>query len=85
MATELRASERHRSAQAVGKALAIKGDVLYLSIQVADPLAGIEAALKKLRQDPGNSEALEALEQAVKQLRERTKPKAEKQDAPQPR
>jgi hypothetical protein len=40
----------------------------------ADPLAEGEAALKKLRQDPNDRQAAEALERAVRRLKERRKP-----------
>jgi hypothetical protein len=42
-----------------------------------DPLAEAEAALKKLRQDAGDKQAADALEQALKQLKERTKPEGQ--------
>jgi RNA polymerase sigma factor (sigma-70 family) len=45
-----------------------------LSQAGADPLADAEAALKKLRQNPNNKQATEALEQAVKRLKEQRKP-----------
>jgi RNA polymerase sigma factor (sigma-70 family) len=40
-----------------------------------DPLAEAEAALKKLRQDPGDKQAVDALERALKGLKERPKAK----------
>jgi RNA polymerase sigma factor (sigma-70 family) len=39
-----------------------------------DPLAEAEAALKKLRQDPRDRQATDALEKALKRLKERQKP-----------
>jgi hypothetical protein len=45
---------------------------------IANPLNDAEAALKKLRQAPGDKQALEVLEKAVKQLKERAAPKPEK-------
>jgi hypothetical protein len=41
----------------------------------ADPLAEAEAALKKLRQDPGDKQATESLERALQRLKEQGKPK----------
>jgi hypothetical protein len=38
-------------------------------LYVADPLGEVEAALQKLRKNPGDGEALAALEQAVKRLK----------------
>jgi hypothetical protein len=40
----------------------------------AYPLAAAEAALKKLRANPGDRQAAEALEQALKALKEQRKP-----------
>jgi RNA polymerase sigma factor (sigma-70 family) len=40
-----------------------------------DPLAEAEGALKKLRKDPSDKQAADALERALKQLKERDKPK----------
>jgi len=40
----------------------------------ADPLADAEAALKKLRQNPNDRQAADALEQALKRLKEQRKP-----------
>jgi RNA polymerase sigma factor (sigma-70 family) len=40
-----------------------------------DPLAEAEAALKRLQEDPGDRRATEALERALKRLKEREKPK----------
>jgi hypothetical protein len=37
----------------------------------ADPLAQAEAALKKLRANPNDQQAADALERALKQLKER--------------
>jgi hypothetical protein len=42
--------------------------------RIDDPLADAEAALQKLRQNPGDKQAAEALEQALKRLREQRKP-----------
>jgi hypothetical protein len=39
----------------------------------ADPVSDAEAALKKLRANPGDKEAAEALERALKKLKEREK------------
>jgi hypothetical protein len=39
-----------------------------------DPLAEAEAALKKLRADPKDRQATDALEKALKRLKERAKP-----------
>jgi hypothetical protein len=39
-----------------------------------DPLADAEAAIKKLRTDPGNMQATESLERALKRLKERRNP-----------
>ena len=41
----------------------------------ADPVSDAEAALKKLRENPANKQATEALEQALKRLKERKKPR----------
>jgi RNA polymerase sigma factor (sigma-70 family) len=41
----------------------------------SDPVADAEAALKKLRQDPSDKEAAEALERALKRLKERKSPR----------
>ncbi len=41
-----------------------------------DPVAEAEAALKKLRANPNDRQAAEALERATKQLKERGKPQA---------
>jgi RNA polymerase sigma factor (sigma-70 family) len=41
----------------------------------ADPVSDAEGALKKLRENPGDKQATEALERALKQLKEREKPK----------
>jgi RNA polymerase sigma factor (sigma-70 family) len=41
----------------------------------ADPVSDAEAALKKLRANPGDEQATEALERALKQLKEREKPR----------
>jgi hypothetical protein len=40
-----------------------------------DPGAAAETALKKLRQDPTNKEAAEALDRALRRLKEQGKPK----------
>ena len=40
----------------------------------ADPVSEAEAALKKLRENPGDKQATEALERALKRLKEREKP-----------
>jgi hypothetical protein len=45
-----------------------------------DPLAEAEAALKKLRHDPNDRQAADALERALQRLKERTDPKAAPQD-----
>jgi RNA polymerase sigma factor (sigma-70 family) len=42
--------------------------------EAADPLADAEAALKKLREHPDDKQAADALEQALKRLKERAKP-----------
>jgi RNA polymerase sigma factor (sigma-70 family) len=42
--------------------------------QVADPLAEAEAALKKLRQRPDDKQAVDALERALRRLKERAQP-----------
>ena len=42
-----------------------------------DPLAEAELALKKLRTDPNDKQAADALEQALKRLKERAKPAAD--------
>jgi RNA polymerase sigma factor (sigma-70 family) len=47
-----------------------------LSNLVSDPVADAEAALKKLRANPNDQQAAEALQRASKQLRERGKPQA---------
>jgi hypothetical protein len=39
-----------------------------------DPLAEAEAALKKLRVNPGDKQAAEALERALQRLKKRAKP-----------
>jgi hypothetical protein len=41
----------------------------------ADPVADAEAALKKLRENPGDKQATEALERALKRLKEQEKPR----------
>jgi hypothetical protein len=41
----------------------------------ADPVSDAEAALKKLRKNPGDKQATEALERALKRLKEREKPR----------
>jgi hypothetical protein len=41
----------------------------------ADPLFVAEAALKKLRENPGDKQATEMLERALKLLKQREKPK----------
>jgi RNA polymerase sigma factor (sigma-70 family) len=44
------------------------------SVSLVEPLAEAEAALTELRKNPGNKQAVEALERALKQLKERAKP-----------
>jgi hypothetical protein len=39
-----------------------------------DPLQEAEAALRKLRQQPDDQQAVDALEKALKRLKERAKP-----------
>jgi RNA polymerase sigma factor (sigma-70 family) len=46
----------------------------------SDPVSDAEAALKKLKENPGDKKATEALEKALQRLKER-----EKSDAPSPR
>jgi hypothetical protein len=41
----------------------------------ANPVSDAEAALKKLRENPGDKQATEALERALKRLKEREKPR----------
>lgn len=41
--------------------------------ETTDPVRDAEAALKKLRASPGDKQATEALERALKQLKEREK------------
>jgi hypothetical protein len=41
--------------------------------RTSDPVSDAEAALKKLRENPGDKEATEALERALQQLKERDK------------
>jgi RNA polymerase sigma factor (sigma-70 family) len=48
----------------------------------ADPVADAEAALKKLRANPGDKEATEELERALKRLKEREKPRVPGQGRP---
>jgi RNA polymerase sigma factor (sigma-70 family) len=43
--------------------------------KAADPLSEAEAALKKLRENPGDREATKALERALRLLKEREKPR----------
>jgi RNA polymerase sigma factor (sigma-70 family) len=43
----------------------------------SDPLAEAEAALQKLRKDPNDKQATDALEKALKRLKERAKPKVD--------
>jgi RNA polymerase sigma factor (sigma-70 family) len=43
--------------------------------QTADPVSDAEAALKKLRANPSDKQAAEALERALKRLKERVKPR----------
>jgi RNA polymerase sigma factor (sigma-70 family) len=50
--------------------------------QAADPVADAEAALKKLRANPGDKQATEALERALKLLKEREKSKPSGQPYP---
>jgi RNA polymerase sigma factor (sigma-70 family) len=47
-----------------------------------DPLAEAEAALKKLRQDAGDKQAADALEKALKRLKERAKPEEDPKNQP---
>jgi RNA polymerase sigma factor (sigma-70 family) len=56
---------------------ALKSDMLRLRVQqkTDDPLARAEEALKKLRANPGDKEATDALERALKQLKALGKPK----------
>jgi RNA polymerase sigma factor (sigma-70 family) len=67
-----------KSAQPKGKDL--RFDQVYRELQrkdrprgADDPLAEAEAALKKLRQDPGDKQAADALERAFQRLKERPK------------
>jgi RNA polymerase sigma factor (sigma-70 family) len=46
----------------------------------ADPVSDAEAALKKLRANPGDKQATEALERALKRLKEREKPRVPGED-----
>jgi RNA polymerase sigma-70 factor (ECF subfamily) len=46
----------------------------------ADPLAEAEAALKRLRQHPDDKQAADALEQALKRLKEREKPERQEME-----
>ena len=48
----------------------------------ADPVSDAEAALKKLRKNSGDKQATEALERALKRLKEREKPKVHDGTAP---
>jgi hypothetical protein len=43
--------------------------------EAADPLAAAEAALKKLRANPDDRQAADALEQALMRLKEQAQPK----------
>jgi hypothetical protein len=45
-------------------------------IRPPDPLADAEAALQKLRQHPDDPQAADALERALRRLKERQKPAA---------
>ena len=45
-------------------------------VKLPDPLAQAEAAVKKLRANPADKQALDTLGQALKQLKERAQPKA---------
>ena len=49
---------------------------------VPDPLAQAETALKKLRANPADKQALDTLGQALKQLKERAQPKASSSKQP---
>jgi hypothetical protein len=49
------------------------GGITYPN-RIHDPLADAEAALKRLRQNPNDKQAAEALEQALKRLKEQRKP-----------
>ncbi len=49
----------------------------------SDPVTYAENALKKLRENPGDKQATEALERAVKRLKEGEKPKGRGEDDPQ--
>lgn len=50
------------------------GRVVRTQPAASDPVAQAEAALKKLRANPNDQQAAEALETASKQLSERAKP-----------
>jgi RNA polymerase sigma factor (sigma-70 family) len=87
---KVRAQEAElRSLRAQGKAAMVgdldldgKYDLFVTNIQ-PDPLEEAEGALKKLRQDPKDRQAADALEQALKRLKERAKP--DRAPANQPR
>jgi RNA polymerase sigma factor (sigma-70 family) len=48
-------------------------------LETEDPLADAEAALKKLRQDPKDKQAADALERSLQRLKERAKPDVKKE------
>jgi RNA polymerase sigma factor (sigma-70 family) len=50
--------------------------VLFFDKKSSDPVADAEEALKKLRAKPDDKQAAEALERALKQIKERGKPQA---------
>jgi RNA polymerase sigma factor (sigma-70 family) len=52
--------------------------------EAADPLAEAEAALRKLRQDPSDSKAADALERALQRLKERAKPEGKPETPAKP-
>jgi hypothetical protein len=59
-----------------GQSTALREEAVLSLILVPthDPLAGAEAAIKKLRQNPKDRQATEALEQALKRLKEQRAP-----------
>jgi RNA polymerase sigma factor (sigma-70 family) len=52
--------------------------------RTSDPVSDAEAALKKLRENPGDKQATEALERALKRLKEREKPDQPGEQRPGP-
>jgi RNA polymerase sigma factor (sigma-70 family) len=71
-----------RRGQGMGDMMGMRGGMMRN--RASDPVSDAEAALKKLRENPGDKQATEALERALKKLKEREKPDQPGEQRPGP-